>query len=154
MDKKERRATAQYLRKLADAVEDGLFNQISVIWNEYFFLNLYQVQFATSGRYYIALLGWGPDSDSNSVHMGLGGTITGNSDNLGSFTTSSGDPPEWIRDSGWYIDIPSAGSYTLVMRLGNRPLKIMESVFVAPEPGVDRTAGPMQVAPTRPELGV
>jgi hypothetical protein len=77
----------------------------------------YQVKFATAGRYYIALLGWGPDNgpnnDSYSVHMGLNGALTGNTSDLGDFTTNSSDPPGWIRDNNWYIDIPSPGAYTI-----------------------------------------
>jgi hypothetical protein len=73
----------------------------------------YQVKFATAGRYYIALLGWAPDADSNSVHMGLNGSLTANTSDIGDFTTSSGAAPAWIRNTNWYIDVPSAGSYTL-----------------------------------------
>jgi hypothetical protein len=73
----------------------------------------YQVNFKTPGRYYIALLGWAPDGDSDTVHMGLGGVLTDNTDDIGNFTTSSSNPPQWIRNNGWYIDIPSAGSYVI-----------------------------------------
>jgi hypothetical protein len=40
---------------------------------------------------------------------------------------------------GWCIAVynsPSLSSYLLVMRVGNRPLQIVESAFVTSEPGV------------------
>jgi hypothetical protein len=73
----------------------------------------YQVKFTTPGRYYIAVLGWGPDTSGDSVHLGLNGSLTANTDDINGLTTSSTNPPQWLRNAGWYIDIPSAGSYSI-----------------------------------------
>ncbi|MFQ5611021.1 MAG: TadE/TadG family type IV pilus assembly protein [Anaerolineae bacterium] len=76
----------------------------------------YQVDFNTTGTYYVWVLGWGPNGSGDSVHVGLNGNPSASSDRISTFPTGSASPG-WSKNTmdgpPATISIASAGSHTI-----------------------------------------
>ena len=75
----------------------------------------YQIEFIQGGRHYVAVRGFAKSGADDSVHAGLNGLMTTNSDRIGSFPSTG----RWINrtfDTATpliYIDVPGPGVHTL-----------------------------------------
>lgn len=97
----------------------------------------YQVKFTTTGTYYVWILGWGPNTNGDSVHVGLNGTPNASSDRITGFPTGSSAP-------GWSngtmdgppatISVGSPGSQTINVWMREDGFKMFK-ILLTTDPG-------------------
>jgi hypothetical protein len=75
----------------------------------------YVFDFWAAGRWYVFVRGYGPSSNSDSLHVGLNGGAVSTSDRISGFNVG-----DWVWSSSTmdsmnlpYIDVPSAGTHTV-----------------------------------------
>ncbi|WP_407923767.1 hemoblobin-interacting domain-containing protein [Cohnella fermenti] len=133
------------------AMLSGPVEGTAQVWNTTSRLN-YPVQFDSAGTYYVWLRGAGPDPVSDSVYIGLNGTVT----TSGNFAIVPNDGVYgWRSVKGDYatrttIVIPSAGLYTVNLFI-REPGAAIDKLLLTKDAGYTPTGVGPATSPILPE---
>jgi hypothetical protein len=104
----------------------------------------YSVYFSTADRYYVWVRGWGISDSDDSIHAGLDGVVTENSDRINNF----GDNWSWHRDTmdgtDAYLDVDEVGLHTFNLFMREDGFRVDKVVLTTDDGFTPSDTGPVE----------